>query len=111
MRTNVENDSGEHNQPFAVISFQRPGVEVKVSALLSKEGGKDKRSGRLLVEVLQHGFCAGADVQLLVDVPEVSADSFNTEEKLVGNFLVMEPFRKVREDFQLTVRKILSFRG
>lgn len=55
------------------------------------------------MEVLQHGLCTGADVQLFVDVAEVGADCFDAEEKLVGNFLVMEPFRKISEDLQFTL--------
>ena len=42
-------------------------------------------------------------MELSVDVPEVSADSLDTEEELIGDFSVMVPLRKVGEDFQLTI--------
>ncbi len=63
----------------------------------------------LLLKEFQHGFCAGADVELLIDVSEMLANGLGADKELLGYLLVTIAFGYTGEYLTFSLGKVLDF--
>lgn len=57
--------------------------------------------------MLYNRFGTGADVQLLVDAPDVCAHGLSPDVQFVSDFFVQKPVREQLQDFLFSGREIL----
>lgn len=78
--------------------FGRLGWRCRQASRLPLAGG--------LLKKLQDGFGAGADMQLFVDVMEMSVDGGDADGEMCADFLARITFGELLENFLLAVRKL-----